>query len=120
MRSTEEINKAIVKLTALKELEEKHGHGVPGWMLTALEALYHYRERTFDVALPGHTLRVRAKTPRDVPEDYPGIYVEMAPEGSDDFRLLTVVEYNAREDVVQTCVYGDPEEEFPTSTTKFR
>ncbi len=72
------------------------------------------KKRCFEVETPLGRLKVYAKQENDVPEDYPGVYVDLLGKDSDEAILLTCVEYNSAKQVLQTCVYGDGLVDTPT------
>ena len=46
-------------------------------------------ERSFEVNTPFGKLKVYAKQEDDVPENFPGVYIDLIPAESDDTILLT-------------------------------
>ena len=77
------------------------------------------QKREFYVDTPIGKLRLYAKSEEDSAEDYPGVYVDLIPNGrgSDDGKMLACVEYESVEKVVQTCIY-QPEVEEPVQIVK--
>ena len=61
-------------------------------------------KREFFVDTPLGKLKVWAKHETDTPEDFPGVYVDLARKGKAD-DLLSCIEYDSCNDRLQTCVY---------------
>lgn len=77
------------------------------------------QRREFFVDTPIEKLRVYAKSEADSAADYPGVYVDLIPNGrgGDDGKMLACVEYESVEKVLQTCVY-QPGVDEPTQIVK--
>ncbi len=75
-------------------------------------------ERSFEVNTPFGKLKVYAKQEDDVPENFPGVFIDLIPAESDDTILLTCVEYESTKQVIQTCVYGDGLTDEPTNVVE--
>lgn len=75
--------------------------------------------REFFVDTPLGKLRVYSKTEVDVAEDYPGVYIDIATDDGGS-ELLACVEFNSSNEKLQTCVYGDGENDVPTHVIEHR
>ena len=75
-------------------------------------------ERSFEVDTPLGKLKVYAKQEDDVPENFPGVYIDLSPAESNDAVLLACVEYESAKQVIQTCVYGDVLTDEPTNVVE--
>ncbi len=75
-------------------------------------------ERSFEVNTPLGKLKVYAKQEDDVPENFPGVFIDLIPADSNDTILLTCVEYESTKQVIQTCVYGDGLTDEPTNVVE--
>lgn len=72
----------------------------------------HLKPQGLTVETPLGTLVAESKYNADAPEDYPGIYISLAPAGCPDQGcnnpLLATVEFDSGADDFLTCVYGKP------------
>ena len=77
------------------------------------------QKREFCVSTPQGKLRVYAKSEVDSDADYPGVYVDLIPNGrgNNDGKMLACVEYESVEKGLQTCVY-QPEVDEPVQIVK--
>lgn len=75
-------------------------------------------ERSFEVDTPLGKLKVYAKQEDDVPENFPGVYIDLIRAESNDAVLLACVEYESAKQVIQTCVYGDGLTDEPTNVVE--
>lgn len=66
-------------------------------------------ERMFYIDTPIGRIKVWAKHSVDDPEDYPGVYIDVIPNGNRDDNadenMCSVVEYDSVNKCIQTCVY---------------
>lgn len=72
-------------------------------------------KREFHIATPLGKLKVWAKHNTDIPEDYPGVFVDFVDEKNGD-TLLACVEYDHLGGGIYTRVYGDANDDVPTDS----
>lgn len=77
-------------------------------------------DRSFEVDTPLGKLKVYAKQEDDIPENFPGVYIDLIPVESNDTILLACVEYESTKQVIQTCVYGDGLTDEPTDVVEYQ
>lgn len=71
--------------------------------------------REFEITTPLGNLRVYSKHKNDMPNDFPGVYIDHMPTGD----MLACVEYVHTDDYIQTCVY-QPGNDTPCNVTKHK
>lgn len=62
-------------------------------------------KRIFFVDTPLGKLKVYAKHRTDTPDDYPGVFVDFVTPACPEGDMLTCVEYDSSDKLLQTCVY---------------
>ena len=77
------------------------------------------QNRSFCVETPYGKLLVTAKTAVDDPDDFPGIYIDLARADSENI-LLACTEYESITKMLQTCVYGDGLLDKPTEVVEHK
>lgn len=72
------------------------------------------KTREFFVDTPLGKLKVWAKHKTDDPEDFPGVYVDLAGKDGEEDVCLACVEYESSKEGLYTCVYGNVKDDSPT------
>ncbi len=75
--------------------------------------------RGFCVETPVGTLLVTPKTTVDIPDDFPGVYIDFIRSDGEKI-LLVCTEYESLTKMLQTCVYGDALTDEPTEVVEYR
>ena len=73
--------------------------------------------RSFIIDTPLGKLHVHAKQERDLPEDFPGVYVDLQKDNGEEV-LLACVEYESVTQRLQTCVYKREWEDEPSDVVE--
>ena len=109
--------KALELVKELLELEEKNDIGT----LTRKERA-EFQDIVLELFEEKEANRISINTPEGRMEagfltdpDYPGIYIELYPNGKDYAVNLSIAEYNGEEEVINLYSYGDATQEDYTS-----
>ena len=60
--------------------------------------------RSFEVETPLGKLKVYAKQEDDIPDNFPGVFIDLIPADNEETVLLACIEYESTKQVIQTCV----------------